>query len=296
MRLARGQFPFLNPVVNRVFAEGRDAVNDAVRVATRSAGPLEIKTRPGGGFEPTEFSSLVKRAVAAQADGDPAAAKALLQKAAEVKAKEGVSDPWSAVKSSLKAQAPEIKAFGRKLSEDERAGLLGRMSGSQRAIFEKAESAIGSLVGGIGTKAEREAATGGGGLSAAQRQIRALTAPPKPIKAIRKQLRSAMPKGIKLKRSRGTKLGGMKMKRSRGTILGGMKMKRGRNMGIAGTKLRPPKVMSAASLSSSRLLRQGPLPTVALGRAYREQRRRGAAGLPLGPMTYGGMPSVARGY
>lgn len=296
LRLARGQFPFLNPVVNRVFAEGRDAVNDAVRVATRSAGPLEIKTRPGGGFEPTEFSSLVKRAVAAQADGDPAAAKALLQKAAEVKAKEGVSDPWSAVKSSLKAQAPEIKAFGRKLSEDERAGLLGRMSGSQRAIFEKAESAIGSLVGGIGTKAEREAATGGGGLSAAQRQIRALTAPPKPIKAIRKQLRSAMPKGIKLKRSRGTKLGGMKMKRSRGTILGGMKMKRGRNMGIAGTKLRPPKVMSAASLSSSRLLRQGPLPTVALGRAYREQRRRGAAGLPLGPMTYGGMPSVARGY
>lgn len=283
LRLTRGQLPFLNPVVNRVFAEGRDAVNDAVRVATRSAGPLEIKTRPGGGFEPTEFSSLVKRAVAAQADGDPAAAKALLQKAAEVKAKEGVSDPWSAVKSSLKAQAPEIKAFGRKLSEDERAGLLGRMSGGQRAIFEKAQNAIGSLVGGIGTKAERESATGGGGLSAAQRQIRALTAPPKPIRAIRKQLRAAMPKGIKLKRSRGTKLGGMKMKR-------------GRNMGIAGAKLRMPKGTSVASLSSSRLLRQGPLPTVALGRAYREQRRRVGAGLPLGPMTYGGMPSVARGY
>lgn len=271
--LTRSTLPILNPIVNRIAPQGRDAINDAVRVATRNAGDLEIKTRPGGGggFEPTEFSSLIKRAVAANANGDAAGAKALLQRAADVKAKSGVADPWSAVKSSLKSQAPDFKTFGRTISDGERAGLLGRMSANQRDVYQTAENAVSSLLSGIGTKAEREAASGGGGgLVAAQRQIRAITGTPKPIKAIRKQLRAAMPKGLKLKRSRGTRLGG--------------------------TKLRLPKGTSVASLSSSRLLRQGPRPTVALGRAYREQRRRGAAGLPLGPMTYGGMPSVARGY
>jgi hypothetical protein len=269
--LTRSTLPILNPIVNRIAPQGRDAINDAVRVATRNAGDLEIKTRPGGGgFEPTEFSSLIKRAVAANANGDAAGAKALLQRAADVKAKSGVADPWSAVKSSLKSQAPDFKAFGRTISEGERAGLLGRMSSGQRDVYQTAENAVSSLVSSIGTKADRDAASGGGGLVAAQRRIRALTAAPKPLRAIRKQIRSALPRGIKIKRSRATRIGA--------------------------PKIRMPKGTSVASLSSSRLLRQGLQPTVALGRASRERRRRVVGGLPLGPMTAARMPAAAIGY
>ncbi len=195
----RGTLPVLNPVMNRIPSVGsRDAVADAVRVASRNAGSLELKTRGGGGggMEPTEFSSLIRRAVAANAAGDTAGAQQLLNRAAEVKAATGVSDPWSAVKSSLKSQFPEQKAFGRMLSADEKIGLRSRMSPEQRAVFDRGDAAIQKLVDGIKPKSERS-----GGMPSAMRRIRALTRGPKALRMIKTKIKQLRPKKLKLTRA-----------------------------------------------------------------------------------------------
>jgi hypothetical protein len=196
--MTRGTLPILNPVINRLpNVAARDAVNDAVRVASRNAGDLEMKTRGGaGGNEPTEFSSLIKRAISANAAGDSAGAQRLLSRAAEVKASTGVGDPWSAVKASLKSQLPEQKAFGRMLSEDEKVGLRSRMSPEQRAVFDNGDRSVQQLVDGIKPKSERA-----GGMPAAMRRIRALTRGPKALRMIKTKIKKMLPKKLKLKRA-----------------------------------------------------------------------------------------------
>lgn len=227
LSMTRGTLPILNPVINRLpDVAARDAVNDAVRVASRNAGDLEMKTRGGaGGNEPTEFSSLIKRAVAANASGDSAGAQRLLNRAAEVKAATGVGDPWSAVKASLKSQLPEQKAFGRMLSADEKVGLRSRMSPEQRAVFDNGDRSVQQLVDGIKPKAERE---GGGGMTA-MRRIRALTRKPKAIRTIRTKLRKLRP---------------MKLRLTRG--------------GRSGSRLRVPKPLQMAALGPASRARRRP--------------------------------------
>ena len=227
LSMTRGTLPILNPVINRLpDVAARDAVNDAVRVASRNAGDLEMKTRGGaGGNEPTEFSSLIKRAVAANAAGDSAGAQRLLNRAAEVKAATGVGDPWSAVKASLKSQLPEQKAFGRMLSADEKVGLRSRMSPEQRAVFDNGDRSVQQLVDGIKPKAERE---GGGGMTA-MRRIRALTRKPKAIRTIRTKLRKLRP---------------MKLRLTRG--------------GRSGSRLRVPKPLQMAALGPASRARRRP--------------------------------------
>lgn len=194
----RGTLPVLSPALNRIpSVAARDAVSDAVRVASRNAGSLELKTSGGGaGMEPTQFSSLIRRAVAASAAGDNAGAQQLLNRAAEVKAATGVSDPWSAVKASLKSQFPEQKAFGRMLSSDEKIGLRSRMSPEQRAVFDRGDVAIQKLVDGIKPKSERA-----GGMPAAMRRIRALTRGPKALRMIKTKIKQLRPKKLRLTRS-----------------------------------------------------------------------------------------------
>jgi hypothetical protein len=238
LSMTRGTLPILNPVINRLpDVAARDAVNDAVRVASRNAGDLEMKTRGGaGGNEPTEFSSLIKRAVAANASGDSAGAQRLLNRAAEVKAATGVGDPWSAVKASLKSQLPEQKAFGRMLSADEKVGLRSRMSPEQRAVFDNGDRSVQQLVDGIKPKAERE---GGGGMTA-MRRIRALTRKPKAIRTIRTKLRKLRP---------------MKLRLTRG--------------GRSGSKLRVPKPLQMAALGPASRARRMPAGLMSpLGRGY----------------------------
>jgi len=222
----RGTLPVVSPALNRIPSiAARDAVSDAVRVASRNAGSLELKTSGGGGgMEPTQFSSLIRRAVAASAAGDNAGAQQLLNKAAEVKAATGVGDPWSAVKASLKSQFPEQKAFGRMLSSDEKIGLRSRMSPEQRAVFDRGDVAIKKLVDGIKPKSERA-----GGMPAAMRRIRALTRGPKALRMIKTKIKQLRPKKLKLTRA-----------------------------GRSGSRLRAPKPLQMAALGPASRARRRP--------------------------------------
>lgn len=125
----------------------RNAVADAVRAARVAAGPLETTPMGGGssGREPSEFSSLIRRATAAETAGDSVAADQFLKRAEEVKRREGVKNPRSAIMSAISTQSPDIKTFGRRLEKSEREALLGRMGRSARQSYVRVEDAVARL-------------------------------------------------------------------------------------------------------------------------------------------------------
>lgn len=125
----------------------RNAVADAVRAARVAAGPLETTPMGGGssGREPSEFSSLIRRATAAETAGDSVAADQFLKRAEEVKRREGVKNPRSAIMSAISTQSPDIKTFGRRLEKSEREALLGRMGRSARQSYVRVENAVARL-------------------------------------------------------------------------------------------------------------------------------------------------------
>lgn len=192
-QLSKALVPPTGIVVNRLMAD-RSAIPDAVRSAVAARGPLEARESGGKGAQPTEFSNLVRRAVAAEAGGNKADADRLIRKAVEVKSKDS-SDPWGAVRSAVSASKPSMRAFGRKITEEEEAGLTARMRSSQRSAYQRGNEAVASLLGRVGgmAKASKAAATAGArpGGSGASRLIRggAIAAASKRIRAMRSSMR-----------------------------------------------------------------------------------------------------------
>jgi hypothetical protein len=185
---AQSLLPIGSPVFNRLpGVDARQAVADAARVGRVAAGPLETRAPGGGGLgaEPTRFSSLVKRAVARELAGDKEGADALLAEAEMVKAEQSPgSNVRAAVRSSIASKTPDRSAFGRKLSADEEAGLLGRMSESQRQIYMRAKGGVKGLL--ERTKAPAKVKSGGGG-GVASRGRRSAAAGPVSAYAASKQ-------------------------------------------------------------------------------------------------------------
>ena len=208
MQLMRGTVPGADMVINRLpSVQARDAVNDATRVARVAAGPLELseKSGSGGGAQPTRFSNLVKQAEAAMANGDRAEAQALLASAAEEKKKQGGKDPWGAVRSAIQSRDVDTRTFGRKLTDDERQGLMSRMSDKQRAVYTQAAENLNNLkelVPASGSRGELESATKSSKpqtpidrINRRFSKINKMTQP-KSLRAINKKLKSLRPKKI----------------------------------------------------------------------------------------------------
>lgn len=159
----RNMAPVGSMVWNRIpsIAE-RNAVADAVRAARVASGPLETTPQGGGsaGREPTQFSALIRMATAAEVAGDSPRASALLKQAEELKRREGVRNPRSAIMSALSTQAPDIKAFGRRLEESEKSALLGRMGKSARSSYLRVDDAVARLKGRTKAPARAKKPTG----------------------------------------------------------------------------------------------------------------------------------------
>ncbi len=158
-QVARTAAPIWSVLWNRIpqFAE-RNAVADATRAARVAAGPLEVVQtggRGGGGGEPSRFSTLIRRAVAAQIGGDQEEAQAMIAEARAEKAREGSADPDTAIKAALASQMPDRKAFGRTLEASEEAALIGRMSGRQKFAYMSGKTAVANLLSVMPTKAKK---------------------------------------------------------------------------------------------------------------------------------------------
>jgi hypothetical protein len=202
----RQTVPGTDAVLNRLpGVRAADASADAGRAARVAAGPLELSDKGGQGGTPTKFSNLVRRAEAAAAGGNLEEARSLLEQAAEEKKKTGGTDPYGAVKSAIAGRSVDRKTFGRKLTDDEREGLLSRMSDGQRAAYQKAEDANNALAGLVpesGSRGEYER-VGGKPKTAIDRMNTKLrkirrSATPKALRAINKKIKSLKPKKLKI--------------------------------------------------------------------------------------------------
>lgn len=199
-------------LINRLpSTRARDEVNDAARVARVAAGPLELADKGGGGgggAQPTKFSNLVKRAEAAMSAGDQAGAQRLLQEAAEEKKKQGGKDPWGSVRSAIQSRSVDTRTFGRKLTEDEKQGLMSRMSDSQRATYMRAEethSKLASLVPRAGERGGMEK-VGGKPTTAIDRVNRRImrvrkATQPRALRALNKKIKAIKPKKLRIAKS-----------------------------------------------------------------------------------------------
>jgi hypothetical protein len=202
----RQTVPGTDAVLNRLpGVRASDASADAGRAARVAAGPLELSDKGGQGGTPTKFSNLVRRAEAAAAGGNLEEARSLLEQAAEEKKKTGGTDPYGAVKSAIAGRSVDRKTFGRKLTDDEREGLLSRMSDGQRAAYQKAEDANKALAGLVpesGSRGEYERVGGKpktaiDRMNSKFRKIRR-SATPKALRAINKKIKSLKPKKLKI--------------------------------------------------------------------------------------------------
>ena len=213
----RQTVPGTDTVLNRLpGVRSADASADAGRAARVAAGPLELSDKGGQGGTPTKFSNLVRRAEAAAAGGNLEEARSLLQQAAEEKKKTGGTDPYGAVKSAIAGRAVDRKTFGRNLTDDEREGLLSRMSDTQRVAYQKADDAnkaLASLVPDSGSRGDLER-VGGKPKTAIDRmnsKFRKLrrSATPKALRAVKTKLSKLKPKKLKIskpKNVRGSRL------------------------------------------------------------------------------------------
>ena len=213
----RQTVPGTDTVLNRLpGVRSADASTDAGRAARVAAGPLELSDKGGQGGTPTKFSNLVRRAEAAAAGGNLEEARSLLQQAAEEKKKTGGTDPYGAVKSAIAGRAVDRKTFGRNLTDDEREGLLSRMSDTQRAAYQKADDTnkmLTSLVPESGGRGDLER-VGGKPKTAIDRmnsKFRKLrrSATPKALRAVKTKLSKLKPKKLKIlkpKTVRGSRL------------------------------------------------------------------------------------------
>ena len=213
----RQTVPGTDTVLNRLpGVRSADASTDAGRAARVAAGPLELSDKGGQGGTPTKFSNLVRRAEAAAAGGNLEEARSLLQQAAEEKKKTGGTDPYGAVKSAIAGRAVDRKTFGRNLTDDEREGLLSRMSDTQRAAYQKADDTnktLADLVPDSGSRGDLER-VGGKPKTAIDRmnsKFRKLrrSATPKALRAVKTKLSKLKPKKLKIlkpKTVRGSRL------------------------------------------------------------------------------------------
>lgn len=202
LSIGRGFAPSLTPLINRLpDIQARNAAADAVRVAKVSRGDLEVPDRSGGGYggQQSEFGATINKALAASAAGDMASAKQLLAKATQMKADAGDKNPQAAVRNAIQSRRPEYKAFGRKLTDDEKSGLVGRMTNGQRAIYQKADDAAARLLGMAPTRTQMGSGNAGP-IDRVNKRISMLrkSTKPKALVALTKKVRSLKPKKLKI--------------------------------------------------------------------------------------------------
>lgn len=228
----RQTVPGTDAVLNRLpGVRAADASADAGRAARVAAGPLELSDKGGQGGTPTKFSNLVKKAEAAASSGNLEEARSLLEQAAEEKKKTGGTDPYGAVKSAIAGRSVDRKTFGRKLTDDEREGLLSRMSDSQRAAYQKAEDAnkaLASLVPESGSRGEYERVGG-----------KPKTAIDRMNSKFRKIRRSATPKALRTIKTKMSKLKPKKLKISKPKSVSGSRLLRPKARAAGAFALRP---------------------------------------------------------
>ena len=113
------------------------------------------------------------------------------------------------MKSAIAGRNVDRKTFGRNLTDDEREGLLSRMSESQKAAYLKAEETnktLASLVPAAGSRGDLER-VGGKPKSAIDRVNSKLnkirrSATPKALRAIKTKLSKLKPKKLKISKPR----------------------------------------------------------------------------------------------
>jgi hypothetical protein len=184
LSLQRSLLPPASLIVNRLPAvSDRNASADAVRVARLARGDIEVPDRAGSGrgYQPSKSGSLVNRAIAAASSGNMEEAGRLRRLAISAYAEAGKDNPEGVFASAVKARSPDMKAFGRRLTDGERASLIGRMGSSDRSAYIRAENAIKALSG-----SGKKAASGfAGRLRAVKRNSR-----PQRLNDLRKRIRS----------------------------------------------------------------------------------------------------------
>jgi hypothetical protein len=202
LSVARNITPGTMPLINRLPAiQNRNAAADAVRVAKVNRGELEVPERGGGGFggQQTEFGSTINKALAASASGDMESAQQYIAKATKLKADAGDKNPQASVRNAIQSRRPEYKAFGRRLSDDEKSGLLSRMSDGQRKIYDKADNAASQLLKLTPTKTQMSQGSGSA-IDRINKRISKLrkSTKPKALTAINKRIKSLKPKKLKI--------------------------------------------------------------------------------------------------
>jgi hypothetical protein len=193
--VTRAIAPTLSPVLNRLpEVESRSAVNDASRVALVNRGDLAVPDKGTSGTgQVTEFSNTVALAAAAMARGDATAAQGYRDKAIAIKTAAGDPNGIGAFRSALQARRPEMRAFGRVLTPNEKTSLLERMSPEQRGVFNRADNAVDSLLALSGGAARQRGTSGiASGISSGTSSVRSSgeRLQPRPLADLARRFRS----------------------------------------------------------------------------------------------------------
>ena len=133
--------------------EGDIEAKNAAR-ALRVVGPSQGMELAGGGganYAQTPVTPEIRNLLSAAYRGDAAGIQRAFDAAVREKELLGSPDPVRAVKQSLAAAVPARKVFGRAITADEEAGLIGQMSGAQREGYAGAREAFDLINQTLGT-------------------------------------------------------------------------------------------------------------------------------------------------
>jgi hypothetical protein len=133
-------------------ALGDQAARNANRAVTAAVPPEMEPRKQSGGGAPTQtpMTPILRDLMAAAYAGDQQRVASLYQAAVEEKRHQGSPDPEGSVLSSIQSQVPTRKVLGRVPTAAEEATILSRMSGTQRADFEKSRRAFALLEQTVG--------------------------------------------------------------------------------------------------------------------------------------------------
>jgi len=180
----KSNFPVFEALYNRTPQGAAELEQLNAARALRSAAPpgMEVRQPMGGGSKFTATSVDVRDALAAAVKDDKAGFDAAVNRAVE-RGVEGGMDAESVRKSFLRsvaARTPERSVFGKELTDEERAVVTGRMTGSQLAAFNRMND-IGTRISswtGTAPRGSRQAKTGSSYLGSGRRRsgmLRSLT-------------------------------------------------------------------------------------------------------------------------
>jgi len=142
--------PLYSAAINRLPGVDDYIAGKNATMALRAAAPggLEKQSYSGGTANPTPLKRYLRQAQTLSYSGNFGAARSAIQQAVQFKMKQGLSQDaaMKSVRSSIAANDPERRVFGRTLVAQERQQVLARMTGPQLAAYHASQVANQRLV------------------------------------------------------------------------------------------------------------------------------------------------------